>query len=173
MSKEKVQKAISLAGQRLAEIVKVIEQHGAELTDAELDKAFVFLKTTLLTVEEKARSARALSIASSGRFDFDMDVPVSPAPHMHSGGFVGPAGGLVGAQPLPHVAPTTQRVMPRPPVASAPPLTLVVRNGDHARPIGRISKHSPDGDAGEVLVDLPEAPRVVELGNEDVTFIDN
>lgn len=155
MSKDKIQKSVSVAGQRLADIVKMMELHGSELSEIEFNKVFAFLNATLATVVEKSQSARALAIASSGSFSFDMPIPVLPGP-IHN----------------PHIINNVTTLPYREPVAAIIQAPKITGATDGTRAVGRLVKEarSEDNPKG-FLFDVPEKPAVLEEDPDDVTFI--
>jgi hypothetical protein len=145
MSKERIEKAFSDAGKKLADLVKACEQHGHELTEEQFNKGFDWLQVTMQTVIAKARTARTLAVAANGAFSFDMPLP---AP-------------IISSIPLPEIAlaPNAAHVTPqRPPPSPARP---------HERPLGRLVGSK------EVLFGEPEPPARLKLDPVDeINFLD-
>lgn len=77
---QKLEAATNKVGRSLGDLLKVFEGHGHELSEAQVDKVFLFLKAALDGVEQKARLARIVSVATSGSFSLDMDLADLPAP---------------------------------------------------------------------------------------------
>jgi hypothetical protein len=74
---QKIEQAVNKVGKALGELVKAFEQAGAQIDEEHANKVFAFLGQSLNGVQQKALLARQVSIATTGRFSLDMDLPTA------------------------------------------------------------------------------------------------
>ncbi len=153
-TKTAIENATHGVSRALGELLKAIEKHGEDVTDADSEKLFGFLEHSLNVIEEKADHARAIAAVTRGTFSFDSETPL----------------------------PTTEkRKRGRPRKTVEEKQTEVPRGSAHQkapsqppqRPKreGRISAYSPDTNP-----ELPTAPVLpssgVERAPDEIDFVD-
>ncbi len=150
-TKTAIENATHDVSRALGELLKAIEKHGEDVTDADSEKLFGFLEHSLNVIEEKAGNARAIAAVTRGTFSFDSDAPLPTTEKRKRGR----SRKTVEEKVEPEVA--------KEPPQKAPP--------QRVKREGRISAYSPDTNP-----DLPTAPVLpssgVERAPDEIDFVD-
>lgn len=74
---ERLEGATNKVGKALGELLGVVEKSGQDLSEAQVDKVFQFLATSVTGMHQKAQLARSVAVAANGAFKLDMELPES------------------------------------------------------------------------------------------------
>ncbi len=150
-TKTAIETATHGVSRALGELLKAIEKHGEDVTDADSEKLFCFLEHSLNIIEEKADHARAIAAVTRGTFSFDSDVPLPTTEKRKRG------------RPRKNPEEPKVRLDLLAPATKAP--------AQRPKREGRISAYSPDNNP-----DLPTAPILPSSGIEsapnEIDFVD-
>lgn len=168
-TKNTVASSVDAIGKALGELLSAYEAQGAAITQAQHNKVFNHLRGSLAVIQDKCDNARTLGAITGGGFSLD-----GPEPAFISEGDAPPVSriaSIMQARPV-LIRPTP----PSEPTETLPATTKVFTPSSAAVPVGRLSKHSPDADAGKVLTLVPAAvvqapPNVPD--EADIDFLEN